>query len=88
LEEALCNVGKHAKGVKRIEAIGKQEQGLYTLSVRDNGPGLISDFESKGTRQLKNIAKRLGGNFKRESLSPKGTVCEITWRLVNNRSSA
>lgn len=88
LEEALCNVGKHAKGVKRIEAIGKQEQGLYTLSVRDNGPGLISHFESKGTRQLKNIAKRLGGNFKRESLSPKGTVCEITWRLVNNRSSA
>jgi CHASE2 domain-containing sensor protein len=86
LEEALCNVGKHAQGVKRIEAIGKQEHSLYTLMIKDNGCGLTSSYESKGTKQLKNIANKLGGSFKREPLSPKGTVCEITWKLENNRS--
>ncbi|MEH1884894.1 MAG: CHASE2 domain-containing protein [Nostoc sp.] len=87
LEEALCNVGKHAKDVKRIEAIGKKDNDSYTLRIQDNGSGLISSLESKGTKQLKNIAKNLGGNFKRETLSPKGTVCEITWKLANTKSS-
>jgi CHASE2 domain-containing sensor protein len=87
LEEALCNVGKHAQGAKRIEAIGKREQNLYTVIIKDNGCGLISSLESKGTKQLKNIANNLGGNFKRESLSPKGTACEITWKLTNHKIS-
>ncbi|MEH2078355.1 MAG: CHASE2 domain-containing protein [Nostoc sp.] len=87
LEEALCNVGKHAKDVKRIEAIGKKDNDSYTLRIQDNGSGLISSLESKGTKQLKNIAKNLGGNFKRETLSPKGTVCEITWKLANTKSN-
>jgi CHASE2 domain-containing sensor protein len=87
LEEALCNVGKHAKDVKRIEAIGKKDNDSYTLRIQDNGSGLISSLENKGTKQLKNIAKNLGGNFKRETLSPKGTVCEITWKLANTKSS-
>jgi CHASE2 domain-containing sensor protein len=86
LEEALCNVGKHAKGVKCIEAIGKKDKDFYTLKIQDNGPGLISNLESKGTKQLKNIAKNLGGDFKRETLSPKGTICQITWKLANSKS--
>ncbi|MFN6516008.1 MAG: CHASE2 domain-containing protein [Nostoc sp. CreGUA01] len=81
LEEALCNVGKHAKGVKRIEAIGKKDRDFYILKIQDNGVGLISSIESKGTKQLRNIAKNLGGDFRRESIAPKGTVCEISWRL-------
>ncbi len=81
LEEALCNVGKHAKGVKRIEAIGKKHRDFYILKIQDNGVGLVSSIESKGTKQLRNIAKNLGGDFRRESITPKGTVCEISWRL-------
>lgn len=88
LEEALCNVGKHAKGVKCIEAIGKKDNDSYTLKIQDNGSGLISYLESKGTKQLKNIAKNLGGDFKRETLSPKGTLCQITWKLANSKSSS
>jgi CHASE2 domain-containing sensor protein len=84
LEEALCNIGKHAQGVKRIESIGKKQDNIYTLIIQDNGCGLTSSSENKGTRQLKNIANNLGGYFKRESVSPKGTVCEITWKLKNN----
>ncbi|PHJ58485.1 histidine kinase [Nostoc linckia z18] len=86
LEEALCNIGKHAKGAKRIEATGKENQGWYTLRIKDNGPGISSSSESKGTRQLKNIARNLGGYFKRESLSPKGTVCEISWQLASSKN--
>ncbi|BCL39515.1 CHASE2 domain-containing protein [Nostoc sp. MS1] len=81
LEEALCNVGKHAQGAKRVESIGKQEQNLYKLTIKDNGCGLTSLSENKGTRQLKNIASKLKGEFKRESISPRGTVCEIIWKL-------
>ncbi|WP_414567347.1 CHASE2 domain-containing protein [Nostoc sp. CCY 9925] len=81
LEEALCNVGKHAKGVKRIEAIGKKDEDFYILKIQDNGPGLVSYIENKGTKQLRNIAKNLGGDFRRESITPKGTVCEISWKL-------
>lgn len=82
LEESLCNVGKHAKGAKFIQAIGKSNGGLYTLSVKDNGYGIHSSTESKGTKQCKSLAHKLSGNFKRKSLSPQGCLCEITWPLV------
>ncbi|MBE9167849.1 CHASE2 domain-containing protein [Pleurocapsales cyanobacterium LEGE 06147] len=85
LEEALCNVGKHAKGVKRVEATGRENQGWYILRIIDNGSGSDSFAESKGTSQLKNVARNLGGNFKREPLYPKGIVCEISWPLANSK---
>ncbi|MBW4673340.1 MAG: CHASE2 domain-containing protein [Desmonostoc geniculatum HA4340-LM1] len=88
LEEALCNVGKHAKGVKRIEAIGKKDEDFYILRIQDNGSGLVSSVESKGTKQLRNIAKNLGGDFKRESIVPKGTMCEISWKLTKLNSDS
>ncbi|QLE59428.1 CHASE2 domain-containing protein [Nostoc sp. TCL26-01] len=85
LEEALCNVGKHAAGVKRIEAIGSHERGYYQLRIKDNGAGILSFVENKGTKQLKNITRKLGGDFRRESISPQGTLCEITWKLKSSK---
>ena len=82
LEECLCNVGKHAKGAKRIQVTGKIHDGWYILSVKDNGCGINSSRESKGTKQCKNLARKLAGNFKRESISPKGCLCEINWPLA------
>ena len=82
LEESLCNVGKHAKGAKRIQVTGKNLDGWYTLSIKDNGCGINSSTESKGTKQCKNLAHKLAGTFKRESISPRGCLCEITWPLV------
>ncbi len=82
LEEALCNVGKHATGVTRISATGKQCQGWYTLCVTDNGPGIHSTLKGQGTKQVLNLKTRLKGKFKRESLSPKGTLCELSWPLM------
>ncbi len=85
LEECLCNVGKHAVGVKRIQVVGKIHDGWYNLSVKDNGCGINSSTKSKGTKQCKHLAQRLSGTFKRESISPKGTLCELTWRLKNKK---
>ncbi|MEB3218469.1 MAG: CHASE2 domain-containing protein [Nostocales cyanobacterium 94392] len=86
LEESLCNIGKHAQGAKRIQVIGKNHDGSYTLSVKDNGYGINSSTESKGTKQCKDLAQRLSGTFKRESVSLSGTLCELTWRLKNKKN--
>ncbi|MGB3651387.1 MAG: CHASE2 domain-containing protein [Rivularia sp. (in: cyanobacteria)] len=82
LEESLCNIGKHAQGAKRIQVTGKNRDGWYTLSIKDNGCGLNSFNQSKGTKQCKDLASKLHGTFKRESISPKGCLCEISWRLL------
>ncbi|NET67112.1 MAG: CHASE2 domain-containing protein [Moorea sp. SIO1G6] len=87
LEEALYNVGKHAKGVTRISAIGKLHENRYTLSVKDNGSGMCSSSENRGTQQAKALAKQLGGTFKREPISPHGTLCELTWPLAGRNWS-
>ncbi len=83
LEEALCNAGKHAKGLTRLSAIGKQQEGWYTLSIKDNGAKVYSYFEGRGTKQCLNISKKLGGNFQRQHLQENGTLCQLRWRLVN-----
>jgi CHASE2 domain-containing sensor protein len=81
LEEALCNVGKHAEGVKRVQATGVYDTSQYKLCVKDNGSGIQSKIENKGTKHSKLLAKQLGGEFRRESLSPRGTICELSWKL-------
>ncbi|MBD2565697.1 MULTISPECIES: sensor histidine kinase [Nostoc] len=80
LEEALCNVGKHAQGVKRIQASGVYSASKYNLWVKDNGSGIKSKLENKGTKYFKILAKQLGGEFRRESVSPCGTICELSWK--------
>jgi CHASE2 domain len=82
LEEALCNVGKHAKGVTRLSATGKQNEGWYTLSIKDNGVGFDSCCEGRGTKQCLNITRKLRGKFQRKSLGAKGTLCELTWPIA------
>ncbi len=79
LEEALCNVGKHAIGVTRLSVTGTETENWYTLSITDNGQGINSSSEGRGTQQFKNLARQLRGKFTRKGLAKKGTVCEITW---------
>ena len=80
LEEALCNVGKHAQGTKRIQASGVYKASKYNLCVIDNGSGVKSKLENKGTKHSKILAKQLGGEFRRESVSPCGTICRLSWK--------
>ena len=82
LEEALCNVGKHAKKLTRLSATGSSNKGWYTLSIKDNGSSICSSFEGRGTKQCLNLAKKLKGKFKRTCLGEKGTLCELTWPIT------
>jgi len=82
LEEALCNVGKHAQGVKRVEASGVHGENKYKLWIKDNGSGIKSKLENKGTKHSKILAKQLRGEFRRESLLPCGAICELSWKPI------
>jgi len=65
LEESLCNVGKHAKEVKRLEVFCCQEQGQNVIRIIDDGWSNNDGIEGQGTRQAKILAKQLGGKFRR-----------------------
>ncbi len=84
LEEALCNVGKHATGVTRLEVTCFSSQGWYTLSIIDDGLGINSSREGHGTQQFRNLAKQLKGKFQRVPLSSKGTICELSWPVTKS----
>ncbi|WP_293339985.1 CHASE2 domain-containing protein [Microcoleus sp. CAWBG58] len=92
LEEALCNVGKHAIATTRLTVICTQEGDRQVIRVTDNGRGILCDTEPTiqdlnaniqgsglGTQLANNLAKQLGGTFRRYPNQPRGTVCELTW---------
>ncbi|MEC4818671.1 MAG: CHASE2 domain-containing protein, partial [Scytonema sp. PMC 1069.18] len=84
LEEALRNVEKYAIGTTKLEVICILERGRNVIRVVDNGLKIekmadLSSHSGFGTRQAKNLAKQLGGEFKRYPHSPKGMVCQLTW---------
>ncbi|MCC3509089.1 MAG: CHASE2 domain-containing protein [Microcoleus sp. PH2017_17_BER_D_A] len=92
LEEALCNVGKHAIETTRLTVICTQEGDRQVIRVVDNGNGKLSEIEATiqdsntniqssglGTQLANNLAKQLGGTFRRYQNVPKGTVCELSW---------
>ena len=79
LEEALCNVGKHAEGVTRLNVTYTQKEGWNILRITDNGVGIRLYSEGRGTQQSRNLARQLRGKFHRAPLLPQGTHCELTW---------
>jgi CHASE2 domain-containing sensor protein len=84
LEEALRNVKKYAEKATRIDVICTQEDGKNIIRVADNGLKIetmadLSSHSGFGSKLAKNLAKQLGGEFKRYPNSPKGMVCELIW---------
>lgn len=79
LEEALCNVGKHATGVTRLEVTCSASEGCYTLKIIDDGLNTHAPKEGQGSQQLKSLAHQLKGKFRRVGLSPQGYLCELSW---------
>jgi len=82
LEEALCNVGKHAESATHLTVTGVYQKGWYTLQVVDDGIGLRTAREGEGTRYARLVAAQLRGKFKRESIIPKGTLCQLSLPLT------
>ncbi len=86
LEESLCNVGKHAVGATRLSVTCIQEGDRWVLRVADNGQPVNPEEAPRslsssgfGTRQANNLAKQLGGRFKRFPNQPQGMVSELSW---------
>ena len=79
LEEALCNVGKHATGVTRLKVIFTEQKDWLLLRIEDNGQTEGSFSEGQGTKNAKKLARQLKGKFRREPLAPQGMLCELTW---------
>jgi CHASE2 domain-containing sensor protein/two-component sensor histidine kinase len=84
LEEALCNVGKHAQGLTRLKVICTQTENQNIIRIEDNGRKTSqstdnSSSKGRGTSQAVNLAKQLNGKFKRHHKSPRGTICELSW---------
>jgi len=90
IEEALCNVGKHAEGATQLDVTGTQSDRSYTLRVTDNGLGMSAPTHvpvnahanGEGTKHARKLAAKLGGKFKRGSVSPQGTQCELVFPLT------
>ena len=84
LEEALCNVGKHAEGATQLSITGTQQRRWYSLKILDNGAGNHSAIAGEGTNYARQLAAQLQGQFKRTPLSPKGMLCELTFPLTHS----
>ncbi|NEP63281.1 MAG: CHASE2 domain-containing protein [Symploca sp. SIO2G7] len=86
LEEALLNVCKYAPDTTRLNVICQPEGTDNVIRVVDNGAkGLSNDRqEGYGTRQAKQLARKLQGSFSRQPVMPKGVQCELRWPIVKN----
>ncbi|RUS93632.1 hypothetical protein DSM106972_095730 [Dulcicalothrix desertica PCC 7102] len=89
LEEALCNVGKHAKNATRLDVVCKREKSLCILQIIDNGFNYQSNYSGgrhaqsgRGTIQAKELSSKLRGTFQRKVRLPQGIICELTWRDI------
>ncbi|NET51384.1 MAG: CHASE2 domain-containing protein, partial [Merismopedia sp. SIO2A8] len=94
LEEALCNVGKHAEGTKRLVVDCLYDGTENVIRVVDNGVGdqqghskaksahasRASKRKGRGSQQALNLAAQLGGIFERSPQSPNGMRCELRWQ--------
>lgn len=81
LQESLKNVGKHACGTTRLIVVGVLKDGFYILSVEDNGPGIASSYQGKGTEMFYQLEEELGGKFSRTASPSGGTICKLIWPL-------
>ncbi|MBW4507681.1 MAG: CHASE2 domain-containing protein [Scytonematopsis contorta HA4267-MV1] len=84
LQEALCNVGKHAAKATCLDVFCRKDKAKYSLFVIDNGVNLemVNLYqEGRGSVQAKELARLLKGKFSRRQNHPSGTVCELTWSI-------
>lgn len=83
LEEALCNAGKYAEGMTRLEVSCKVVKDWNVLRVTDNGVGIKTQsvVGGYGTKQALRLARQLGGKFQRINNLPKGTICELAYPM-------
>ncbi len=86
LENALCNVGKHAVGASCLDVVCTRENDWYILRIIDNGTNSPSQSKhlnsGRGTDQAKELARNLRGKFQRRHHLPQATICELAWPAI------
>ena len=79
VQEALTNILRHAKA-SQVDVTVRVDAGELWLSVRDNGCGLISQFQSIGHYGLSGMrdrAQTLNGNFQLLQRVPSGIEIQV-----------
>jgi PAS domain S-box-containing protein len=84
-QEMLSNVGRHAQA-RRVAIRIAADEGVLTLSVRDDGRGAPPEaFEAPtayGVMGMRERARHLGGSILIRSLPGEGSTFELTWPLA------
>lgn len=80
LEECLCNVGRHAHGLTRLQVVGKCDETQYSLKIEDNGVGISEVAKKKLRVKFQRLLRSLDAELVIDSLEPKGTLCQLTWK--------
>ena len=90
-QETLTNIIRHAKA-SRVDVDLKQEDGVLTLEIRDNGEGIarenISDPASFGIMSMRERARHLGGSVIVAGEPGKGTTVLVRLPLRGSGESA
>src|SRR5690606_48930 len=85
-QEAMTNVSKHATGASHVEIDLNDSEGVLTLEVSDNGPGLAASAlrkdKSFGLLGLRERAAKVGG-WLDVSSSPRGTSVILSVPLAS-----
>lgn len=79
LEEAIINVGKHAKNSTKIDVKGTVNNKEIILRVVDNGLSMLpsENVNGLGTQLIEEIAKKWSGKFSLSPIESIGTSCEL-----------
>ena len=86
LQESLTNVARHAQA-KKVAVHLAFENGVWTLSVSDNGVGFIPEPGQRGNIGLVGMRERaqnLGGRFSVTSAPGQGTRIDVAIPATHN----
>jgi PAS domain S-box-containing protein len=91
-QEALNNIGKHARATQARIYLGR-EQDRLKLVIWDNGAGFEYQRRSEsadqpqgmGLSSMKERAELSGGSFSLETRAGQGTSVEVSWPLMEKR---
>lgn len=77
-------MGKYAIDTTRITVICAEENGKQVIRVVDNGTDFKEIYPERvgmGTQQAETLARQIRGSFQRVPNEPKGTRCELDWKV-------
>jgi signal transduction histidine kinase len=78
VREALSNIARHARATKARVTLVASVRGIV-LTIEDDGQGMGNPTRASGTSNMRDRARRWGGNCVWESVDPHGT--RVVWTI-------